>query len=430
MTTGAEGVSGMLFVEQNPHVDYRALEAAVAEELRRKPGEPPPPAPLELAAPEAVRPPDNALVNWIGVQLYRWPAVYRFARRVWLWALSLLPAIQKRPALFFALRWVRWLGSLPVLADQIAAVREQALRQTQAQLDAARAAEQLRARQAAEIEQLHEALLHWSTRQAHVQEAVAALRTEFDTLRTSNLEKAGQAQSAPQAAPQPAGPLSATMDGFYQDFEDAWRGQQAEVRERVSHYLPLVREAGAGRPEAPLADLGCGRGEWLAVLNDAELVALGVDNNRTAVERCRAQGLTAVEADVGAWLSGRETASLGGISALHVVEHVPFEMLVHLLDEALRVLQPGGILILETPDPANLLVGCQTFWLDPSHMRPIPADLLAFTVRARGFAEVRVERLHPADQALHFAPGHEVSDRLNLLLYGPQDYAVIARKPA
>ena len=128
-------------------------------------------------------------------------------------------------------------------------------------------------------------------------------------------------------------------------------------------------------------------------------------------------------------MDGTTRRRILGRSALHVVEHLPFEVLVRTLDEALRVLRPGGLLILETPDPANIMVATGSFWLDPSHLRPIPADLLAFTVRSRGFEAVEVERLHPVDESLRFTAGHEVGDRLNTLLYGPQDYAVIARKP-
>jgi hypothetical protein len=50
------------------------------------------------------------------------------------------------------------------------------------------------------------------------------------------------------------------------------------------------------------------------------------------------------------------------------------------------VLQPGGLLIMETPNPENLVVGANTFYLDPSHERPIPPPLLAFAAEHAGFA--------------------------------------------
>lgn len=436
-----------MFLEQNPHVDYAALTAAVEQELRRPPGTRVPPAPLHTLRVETAPPGASpAWVQRLGERLQRWPRLHRFAHGCWRKGLAALPALSRRPLLFYSLRWMRWLATLPRLADWVgahqarldeagAALQRQA--QTQAQLH-----DQLRTeaeRQDARAAQLQDALAEGlaqaaserarlEARQVLMHETLAALMQE--TARLKAAPGTPRPASGADGETRPAAPLSATMARFYQDFEDAWRGAPETIRARVAHYLPPVQAARAGTTEAPFADLGCGRGEWLAVLSEAGLVAFGVDSNSAAIERCRAQGLSVAEADLLDWLRRREAASLGGIGALHVVEHLPFETLVDVLDEALRVLRPGGVLILETPDPANLLVATHSFWLDPSHLRPIPADLLAFTVRSRGFADVQVERLHPADEDLRFPPGDAVGDRFNTLLYGPQDYAVIARKAA
>ena len=441
-----------MFIEQNPHIDYAALNAAIDAELKRPPGPLQPPAPLHTAvaetspAPEA---PASAVASSIGLRLQRWPHIYRLARKVWHGMRSTLTAVRKRPALHYCVRWLRWQLSLPKLADLVAAQAVQADQQRAVLLRLEHTLNQHQTVLQAEIEridkrlgkQLHAnaaehariegrvVLLHESM--DNLQQAWQRFRMETAQLQATQLQTAnggvGVGVGVADTAASP--PLSAVMDQFYQDFEDAWRGPQALIRERVAHYLPRVTAAGAGTPDAPLADLGCGRGEWLAVLSEAGLTAFGVDSNATAIARTQALGVTAFEADVGQWMSARAPQSLGAISALHVVEHLPFEVLVRVLDEALRVLRPGGLLILETPDPANIMVATSSFWLDPSHLRPIPADLLAFTVQSRGFEAVEIERLHPVDESLWFAPGHEVGDRLNTLLYGPQDYAVLARKP-
>jgi O-antigen chain-terminating methyltransferase len=39
---------------------------------------------------------------------------------------------------------------------------------------------------------------------------------------------------------------------------------------------------------------------------------------------------------------------------------------------------PGGLLILETPNPENLVVGACTFWYDPTHIRPLPPAMMRF----------------------------------------------------
>ncbi|MDI3489987.1 MAG: hypothetical protein PWP11_1264 [Thauera sp.] len=435
-----------MFLEQNPHIDYAALKAAVDAELQRPPGPMPPPAPLHTPLAETSPAPElslSAMARGIGARLQRWPRVYGVARKAWHGIRATVVAIRKRPALYYCVRWARWLVSLPKLADLFAA---QAVQVDQQRAILMRLEQTLNQQQTAlqsEIERvehrLNKHVRSTTAEHARIEGQTVLLRESLEDLQhawqrfkteVAQANAAGGQLVANRPLDAAAGaPLSAVMDRFYQEFEDAWRGPQAVIRERVAHYLPKVTAAGAGTPNAPLADLGCGRGEWLAVLDDAGLTAFGVDSNATAIARTRAQGLTAFEADVGEWMAQRGDESLGAISALHVVEHLPFEVLVRTLDEALRVLRPGGLLILETPDPANIMVATGSFWLDPSHLRPIPADLLAFTVRSRGFEAVEVERLHPVDESLRFTAGHEVGDRLNTLLYGPQDYAVIARKP-
>ncbi len=99
-----------------------------------------------------------------------------------------------------------------------------------------------------------------------------------------------------------------------------------------------------------------------------------------------------------------------------------------LFDRCLRALMPGGIVIFETPDPDNLQVASDRFYLDPTHRKPLPAELITFLLEARGLCHVETLPLHPLE-----APGVETYDdaMLDLLrrkLFGPRDYGVIARK--
>jgi O-antigen chain-terminating methyltransferase len=129
-------------------------------------------------------------------------------------------------------------------------------------------------------------------------------------------------------------------------------------------------------------------------------------------------------------MRSRWASSVGAVTALHVVEHLPFHDVLALIDEALRVLCPGGILILETPNPENLQVAANTFYLDPTHRRPIPPALLQFVAESCGFTDIEVQRLHPRSKEDLLAAGTAAGpDGLNTLLFGPQDYAIVARKP-
>ena len=174
------------------------------------------------------------------------------------------------------------------------------------------------------------------------------------------------ASSSPRVAEGADDTKCAELEEMYVEFENQFRGTRADIKERVSEYLPTVTDKKIGTPEMPILDLGCGRGEWLEVLAENGMTASGVDSNESCVRECSTQGLTARGADAISFLAQLPEQSQGAITAFHVVEHMPIPALMNLLDEAIRVLKRGGLLILETPNPANLIVGAHTFYLDPT----------------------------------------------------------------
>jgi O-antigen chain-terminating methyltransferase len=148
------------------------------------------------------------------------------------------------------------------------------------------------------------------------------------------------------------------------------------------------------------------------------------------IEGYESKALPIVQGDALGYLRGLPDACLGAVTSFHMAEHLPFDVVLTLVDESLRVLKSGGILILETPNPANLLVGAHTFHLDPMHLKPLPSPMLRFFVEGRGFCDVHVRELHPYPEVVRLHDdGSGVAGRLNDCLYGPQDYAVIGRKP-
>ena len=204
---------------------------------------------------------------------------------------------------------------------------------------------------------------------------------------------------------------------FYTAYEDRYRGSSDLIRERLAVYEPLARCSGG-----PVLDLGCGRGEWLGLLRDWGLQATGVDLEPAMVALCRQQGLAVEGHDAIAALRHCADASLGMVSALHLVEHLPFDVLTELVRESQRVLRPGGFLLMETPNAENLLVGANDFYTDPTHQRPIPANLLRFLPEQQGFHRCEMVRLHerlPAELLLE-------AGLLGVLAGISQDYAVVA----
>ena len=219
------------------------------------------------------------------------------------------------------------------------------------------------------------------------------------------------------------------FDAFYGKLEDRFRGTRDAIGKRVEVYLPIVAAAGAGTERRPVVDLGCGRGEWLEVLATHGYAARGVDANAVMVAGCVERGLQVEPGDALDYLKASNSSSFGAVTAMHVVEHLRFGETLLLAEEALRVLCPGGVLILETPNPENVSVGANTFYLDPTHQRPIPPPLLQFVVEHLGFVDIETLRLHP--RAAEEWPAEEElrgAAHLNQLFFGAQDYAIVARK--
>ena len=210
---------------------------------------------------------------------------------------------------------------------------------------------------------------------------------------------------------------------FYRAFEDRHRGPRADVQARQRVYLPFLDGAAQAGVPRRLVDLGCGRGEWIELAAKQGWQARGVDLDEGMLGACRDAGLDAVHGDLLAHLRTLESASLGALTALQVAEHLAFDDLQALVREAARVLAPGGLLVLETPNPENLVVGSSGFHMDPTHVKPLPPALLSFLAEYGGFAPVAVLRLHEGI-------GKEAPVNLIDVLAGVSpDYAVVARKP-
>ncbi len=247
-------------------------------------------------------------------------------------------------------------------------------------------------------------------------------------------------QSADVAAPAPAIPgegraSCGPLDAHYVSFEDTFRGDREDIKTRASHYLGKFAEAGIVPGEGLVIDLGCGRGEWLEVMSEHGHVCRGVDLNAVMVREARTLGFDVAEQDAVAHLRGLDSDSVAAITSMHLVEHLPYEVLIRMVDEALRVLRPGGVLILETPNPENLTVGSYWFYMDPTHRNPIPPPLLQWIVEARGFEHAAIDRLTQNRAVFDIQPvGEEVAaanqiNKIVGLLTAAPDYAIVARKP-
>jgi O-antigen chain-terminating methyltransferase len=223
--------------------------------------------------------------------------------------------------------------------------------------------------------------------------------------------------------------FEAFQQSFYHRLENKYRGSLADIRKKLSIHLPDVEAAFLRTGEKPVLDLGCGRGEWLELLRGLGIPVLGVDTNAYQIEEVLAAGYNVRLADAVETLRDAEPSSYAAVTAFHLIEHLPFETVLWVAREAMRVLAPGGILLFETPNVRNVLVGATSFHNDPTHLRPLTDPVLQVIFETCGYEEIDIRFLNPHERLNEFRRRQYFDDELAYLMFGPQDVAVVGRKP-
>jgi O-antigen chain-terminating methyltransferase len=308
-------------------------------------------------------------------------------------------------------------------------------------LEAARAdhLRRIEYQEALDSEGIHEIMRHNDALFARADQKLDRYRREARDL----LGSLGAALAVARSAPEGTGAEAvarAHEEHGYLELERRYRGTEEEIRERIAAYRPFLQDA-----PGPVLDLGCGRGEALALLRDWGLAGRGVDSSARMVQLCRDRGLAAEVGDLFEVLAGVPEGSLGGVVSFHVVEHLPGGALDRLVRLAYRALRPGGALILETPNPLSMVVAARNFWLDPTHVRPVHPESLKLMYELAGFDPVERLDLRPfpeqdrlpeidlakldAGQRPLADQVNRLRDRIDELLFGYQDFGMVGRKP-
>jgi len=305
-----------------------------------------------------------------------------------------------------------------------------------------------------QVERYREAL---AARERRMETAFDQLRSEQQELRTvvavlrqshHDLVRRGEPSLSPEALAKGEGsPLRTTvrttgetsseaLSAKYVGFEDQFRGAQEDIAARQREYVAIF--AGA----SDVLDIGCGRGEFLALLKERGVRARGIDVNDSMVEVCLQKGLDASKADALAYLRAQPAGSLGGLLAAQVVEHLDPAYLTNLLDAAYAALRPGAPIVLETINPACWFAFFESYIRDITHVRPLHPDTLKFLLIASGFnrIDIRYRVPYPEHEKLQpIAAGGALGDsaetinanttKLNRLLFTYLDYAAVAHRP-
>jgi SAM-dependent methyltransferase len=312
-----------------------------------------------------------------------------------------------------------------------------------ARLEAARAdhLRRIEYQEALDSEGIHEVMRHNDALFARADQKLDRYRREARDLLGSLGAALATVRSAPPSEANEAVETIARAheEHGYLELERRYRGTEEEIRERIAAYLPYLRDL-----PGPVLDLGCGRGEALALLRDHGIAGRGVDSSERMVQLCRDRGLEAEVGDLFAVLAGVGEGSLGGVISFHVIEHLPGPALDRLVRLAGRALRPGGVLILETPNPLSVVVAARNFWLDPTHVRPVHPESLKLMYELAGFdpverldlrpfpdgqrlPEIELATLPPEQRPLADLV-NRLRDRLDEVLFGYQDFGMVGRK--
>jgi SAM-dependent methyltransferase len=306
----------------------------------------------------------------------------------------------------------------------------------------------------AQDEKLNQALAPYSQRIASLTDGIHALRSEFG--RISNELRAVKTQGrvrdrdlrrffhdlqmgaiAPskqtELAPIPAmfpSRITSNSKFDYFLFEELYRGDEALITTRQKEYLELFR----GRDD--VLDVGCGRGEFLALLRDSGISAKGVESGTDQYLLCREKGLDVVEQDLFEYLESLPDESLGGLFSAQVIEHLAASDQLHFVSLAYRKTRPGSPVVFETINTQCVFAMMRNFFLDPTHVRPVHPETLKFAMESVEFHNVELrfsnpmsERRIPPLKLNGDTPELEDFNRaiaeLNELIYGYMDYAAV-----
>lgn len=212
-------------------------------------------------------------------------------------------------------------------------------------------------------------------------------------------------------------------ESFYKYFEDEFRGNSDDIKNQLTQKYGKILEKATG---VNALDLGCGRGEMLSLLTEKGFVPIGVDLNSIFINECKNKGLKSYNCDALQYLKKQPDKSIHVVSALHMIEHVDFEELMLIIEEIWRVLVPGGMVILETPNARNMHVSAGDFYRDPTHSTPVFPDTLDSIMRFNSF----LGEHHFFDETNVPFKGAKINfDKIEDYYSVSRDYAWIGRKP-
>lgn len=255
----------------------------------------------------------------------------------------------------------------------------------------------------------------------------------------ASLKPASVPNTSLTAKESPVSSLPPALPDFtYLMLENRYRGSESEIKDRLRVYPPIFQAA-----KAPILEIGCGRGELLELFKEAKIPAYGAELDSGMIAWCKEKGLEVQSTDGIAHLRSLPDKSLGGLIATQVIEHLQIETLTELLKLCASKIQPGGRIVLETINSGSIVALTQHYFRDPTHVWPLHPETMRYLMELAGLKTLEIKTLAPFPPeaqlvtlpiADHLTPrwvetistlNHNF-ERLNALLYGFQDYCIIA----
>ena len=214
----------------------------------------------------------------------------------------------------------------------------------------------------------------------------------------------------------------------YVGFENKFRGSQEEITRKLNSYTEYFENC------ENVLDIGCGRGEFLEILKEKNISALGIDIENEMISMCKEKGLNVNKADALEYLNKLDDNSLGGIIMNQVIEHMEPNYLIEVINTAYNKLKPGAYFVAETINPQSMIVFTEAYFMDLSHKRMLHPYTVQFLLESSGFSEASIRYMNKVED-LRIPESDQLSEEINKafnklsdVVYGYRDYAIIGRK--
>lgn len=161
-----------------------------------------------------------------------------------------------------------------------------------------------------------------------------------------------------------------------------YMGVTPENQRRIqSHYMPYFEQCNR------VVDLACGDADFVELLVERGIEVVGVDSDDKTYAATAAKGLPIIKQDVFDWLAEQPDASFDGVFSAHLIEHLPYPKVVELIEQSYRILQPGGIVVLATPNARSLFSHLEMFYTHFGHITFYHPRLVTFFLDRAGFVD-------------------------------------------